>query len=44
MLVLKITCVIQSQNVFYQGAAKCEGNGEKFEDKWFFMKYDIFPD
>ena len=34
----------QGKKVFYQGAAKCAGNGEKFEDKWFFMKYDIFPD
>ena len=23
----------QGKKVFYQGAAKCEGNGEKFEDK-----------
>ena len=31
-LVLKITCVILRKKVFYQGAAKCEGNGDKFED------------
>ena len=23
----------QGKKVFYQGAAKCAGNGEKFEDK-----------